>query len=79
MPNFRSTSNSAKPVLVRLSTMLSIKKRPHSYAMIENYRDPTFDIFFGKGDPFDGKPILPTLKQLSQRVSGVEMESRKSL
>jgi hypothetical protein len=34
MPNFRSTSNSAKPVLVRLSTMLSIKKRPYSYAKI---------------------------------------------
>ena len=43
MPNFRSTSNSAKPVLVRLSTMLSIKKRPYSYAKIDKKNDdPTW-------------------------------------
>jgi len=50
MPTFRSTSNSAKPVLMRLSAMLSIKIRPYSYAMIDkikiNAGDGLFFILF---------------------------------
>jgi hypothetical protein len=34
MPNFRLSSNPAKPILVRLSAIHSLKKYPHSYAKI---------------------------------------------
>jgi hypothetical protein len=34
MPNFCSSSNPAKPILVRLSVIHSLKKHPHSYAKI---------------------------------------------
>jgi hypothetical protein len=34
MPNFRLSSNPAKPILVQLSAIHSLKKYPHSYAKI---------------------------------------------
>ena len=38
---------------------------------IENYRNPTFEIFFHKGEVFEGKSVLPTLHQLAQFVSHI--------
>jgi hypothetical protein len=35
MPNFCSSSNPAKPILVRLSVIRSLKKHPHSYPKID--------------------------------------------
>jgi hypothetical protein len=35
MPNFCSSSNPAKPILVRLSVIHCLKKHPHSYAKID--------------------------------------------
>lgn len=31
----------------------------------------TFDVLFGDGQPFEGEPVIPTLKQLSELVDGI--------
>ena len=38
---------------------------------VHNQGQASFSIFFDKGNPFSGNPIVPTLHQLSQLVSGV--------
>lgn len=38
---------------------------------IAKYGKAAFSVVFGKGQPFEGEAILPTLHQLSQLVSGV--------
>ncbi len=40
-------------------------------AKITNYGQPTFGIFFDKGQAFEGQPVIPTLHELSQLVLGV--------
>jgi hypothetical protein len=36
----------------------------------EGHGQPTFAVLFGKGQPFQGQPVIPTLQQLSQLVAG---------
>jgi hypothetical protein len=38
---------------------------------IEGYGQPTYAVLFDNGQVFEGQAIIPTLKQLSQLVSGV--------
>lgn len=38
---------------------------------ITNYGQPSFGVFFPKDSAFEGQPIIPTLHQLAQVVSGV--------
>lgn len=38
---------------------------------ITNYGQPAFDVLFPKDSAFEGQPLVPTLHQLSQVVSGV--------
>jgi hypothetical protein len=47
--------------------------RPGSKAYIHNQRNgyPTVEIAFGKGEVFEGEPIIPTLRQLADLVGGV--------
>jgi hypothetical protein len=45
---------------------------------ITNYGQPSFDIFFDKGQIFEGKPVFPTLHQLSQLVSGIVQAIEKA-
>jgi hypothetical protein len=47
--------------------------KPGSRAAIhnENYRGAAFDIHFGSGLPFENEPVIPTLHQLTQLVTGV--------
>ena len=52
MPNFCSSSNPAKPILVRLSVIHSLKKHPHSYAKIDI-------LLFPEGTSTNGERILP--------------------
>lgn len=43
---------------------------PHNIN-ITNNGQPTFNVFFDKGQVFEGQPVIPTLHQLSQLVSGI--------
>lgn len=38
---------------------------------INGYGQPTFTVLFGDGTPLEGEPIIPTLTQLMQLVSGI--------
>lgn len=46
---------------------------PNSPADLHNkrYTDPTALICFGKGEPFESEPVIPTLHQLAQLVTGI--------
>lgn len=46
---------------------------------ITNYRNPAFGVFFPEGAIFKGQPLVPTLKQLAQLVSGVVETIEKAL
>jgi len=37
----------------------------------QGYGQPTFAVLFGKGQVFEGQPIVPTLHQLSQLIAGI--------
>lgn len=45
---------------------------------ITNYGQPTFGIFFAKGQIFEGQSVIPTLHQLSQLVSGIVQTIEKA-
>ncbi|MEW5913022.1 MAG: hypothetical protein AB1814_10730 [Thermodesulfobacteriota bacterium] len=38
---------------------------------IESYGKVALQVFFGNGLPYEGEPVIPTLKQLSELVSGI--------
>lgn len=46
---------------------------------ITNHGQPSFNIRFDKGQIFDGKSIVPTLHELSDRVSGILEKFEKSV
>jgi hypothetical protein len=48
----------------------TIIKTPSNF-IFEGYGQPAFAVLFGEGQPFEGQPVVPTLHQLSQLVSGV--------
>jgi hypothetical protein len=45
--------------------------RTYGALNITDYGHPTFSVVFGKDHAFEGQPVLPTLHQLAQLVSGV--------
>jgi len=45
---------------------------------ITNQGQPSFDVIFSKGQIFDGQPVIPTLHNLSQLVSGVVQTIEKA-
>lgn len=45
---------------------------------ITDYGVPAFAVMFGKGEAFEGDPVIPTLHQLTQLVSGVVDTIEKS-
>lgn len=45
---------------------------------ITNYGQPTFGVFFRQGEPFENQPLVPTLHQLAQIVTGVVQAIEKA-
>lgn len=43
----------------------------NSRLQITNYGKPSISIVFGKGQSLEGEAVIPTLRQLSQRVRGI--------
>jgi hypothetical protein len=56
--------------MVDQSGVLNLASMPGDVE-IEGHGQPTFAIFFDKGQVFEGQAVIPTLLQLSQLVSGV--------
>jgi hypothetical protein len=47
-----------------------------SFPIVNNLKigdesEPTFDVLFGRGQPFEYEPVVPTLKQLSELIDGI--------
>lgn len=45
---------------------------------ITNYGQPAFGVFFRQGEPFENQPVVPTLHQLAQIVTGVVQAIEKA-
>ena len=46
---------------------------------ITNYGYPSFNVFLPQGSAFEGQPLIPTLHQLAQIVSGIIQTIEKAL
>lgn len=46
---------------------------------LHKHGQPLFNVSFGKGVPFEGQPVVPTLHQLSQLVGGIIKALEKTL
>ncbi len=51
------------------SGKLNVFGMPEEFTFV-GYGEPVFMVVFGKGQPFEGEAIVPTLHQLSQLISG---------
>ena len=49
--------------------ILSLLAMPEHFRF-QGHGEPAFAVLFGEGQPFAGEPVVPTLHQLSQLVSG---------
>jgi len=51
----------------------------HDKIEIKSHGKPTIDIFFGKGQPFEYEPVIPTLLRLSQYLTTVVNQFEQTL
>jgi hypothetical protein len=77
MPNFCSSSNPAKPILVRLSVIHSLKKHPHSYAKIEKNLWPPFEKNIGRQTVSDVSATLKVVEVTPTRQRERRLKSNQ--